>query len=100
MARASARRFMLTPRERAVGGPSAGEPSSHTSGGKGDATWGDGASPPRKTQRKEAGAMTDRRSFVAGPGSLPVLTRDPPPPPPPPLVLAALPTGVFSPPRR
>src|SRR3989441_8241408 len=95
MARASARRFMLTPRERAVGGPSAGEPSSHTSGVKGDATWGYGASPPRKTQRKEAGAMTDRRSCVAWLGSLPAITRYRSPPPAPPVVIEAVPTVLY-----
>src|SRR3989442_4993939 len=95
MARASARRFMLTHRERAVGGPAAGEPSSHTSGVKGDATWGYGASPPRKTQRKEAGAMTDRRSFVAWLGSLPVITRYRSPLPAPPVVIEAVPTVLY-----
>src|SRR3989441_2903575 len=95
MARASARRFMLNPRERAVGGPSAGEPSSHTSGVKGDATWGYGASPPRKTQRREAGAMTDRRSFVAWLGSLPVITRYRSPLPAPPVVIEAVPTVLY-----
>src|SRR2546428_14143668 len=92
MARASARRFMLTPRERAVGGPSAGEPSSHTSGVKGDATWGYGASPPRKTQRQEAGAVTDRGSLVARHGSRPDTARHRAPPPAPPLDIHPPPT--------
>src|SRR3989442_15712112 len=96
MERESASRFMLTPRERGVGGPSAGEPSSHTSGVKGDATWGYGASPPPANPKKGAvGAMTDRRSFVAWLGSLPVITRYRSPLPAPPVVIEAVPTVLY-----
>src|SRR2546426_1836586 len=53
------------------------------------------APPPANPKKGAVGAMTDRRSFVAWLGSLPVITRYRSPLPAPPVVIEAVPTVLY-----
>src|SRR3989442_10964531 len=55
--------------------------------------WGE--PPPANPKKGAVGAMTDRRSFVAWLGSLPVITRYRSPLPAPPVVIEAVPTVLY-----